>query len=195
MRKRIILASGSKARKRLLEQIGVKFTVARSTVKERHDLGHGGCRRLVIHNAKEKALDVASRRKSGIVIGADTVVLAGNKIIGKPKDLVDARRTLKRMSKMPQWVYTGLALVDADNGRIYLGCEKTKVYMHKLSDAQITAYFRKVSPLDKAGSFDIQGVGGLFVKRLEGCFYNVVGLPVSKLSDMMLKAGVDIFKQ
>ena len=84
-------------------------------------------------------------------------------------------------------------MVDIDNGKVHIDYEKTKVFMYRLSDKQITSYFRKVSPLDKAGSFDIQGIGGIFIDRIEGCFYNVVGLPIAKLAGMLRAAGVDIF--
>ncbi len=191
--RKIILASRSKARQRLLKQAGLKFSVAESKIRECHIL-KGSCGRLVMENAKKKALDVAGRYKSGLVIGADTVVLAGKKIIGKPKDINDARRTLKLLSRKPQWIYSGLAVVDIDKDKVYIDYEKTKVYMYKLSDEQIDKYFKKTSPLDKAGSFDIQGLGSLFVDRIEGCYYNVVGLPLAKLAGMLWMAGFDIFE-
>lgn len=191
-RRRIILASGSKARQKLLKQMGLKFTVAKSKIRECHIL-RGTASRIVMNNAAEKALDVARRYRSGVVIGADTVVLVGKKMIGKPRDLKDAHRTLKLLSNKPQWVYSGLAVIDIDNGKRYLDYEKTKIYMYKLSDKQIMSYFKKVSPLDKAGSFDIQGLGGIFIDRIEGCFYNVVGLPIAKLAEMLRLTGIDLF--
>ena len=190
--RKIILASRSKARQQLLRQVGLKFTVTGSRAKESRVL-RGSCKRLVIDNALAKALEVSSRFASGIVIAADTVVLVGKRIIGKPKDLDDAHRTLKLLSKKPQWVYSGVVVIDIDNGKIYAGHEKTKVYMYPLTARQIKSYFRKVSPLDKAGSFDIQGLGGLFIDRIEGCYYNVVGLPLAKLAKMLEQAGVDLF--
>ena len=191
---RIILASRSKARRALLKQIGLKFTVAGSHVKESRVLKNG-CGKLVIDNALKKAKDVAVRFDSGIVIAADTVVLVENKIIGKPKSIHDAFATLKTLSKKPQWVYTGLAVIDIEKGKMITGCERTKIYMYPLSDMQIRSYFKKVSPMDKAGSFDIQGVGGMLIDRIEGCFYNVVGLPLSKLAKMLKKLGTDVFDQ
>jgi septum formation protein len=190
--RKIILASRSKARHRLLKQVGLKFTVAGSRAKESRIL-RGSCKRLVIDNALAKALEVSSRYSSGVVIAADTVVLVGKKIIGKPKDLDDAHRTLQLLSKKPQWVYSGLVVADIDKGVLYSDYEKTKVYMYPLSAKQIKNYFRKVSPLDKAGSFDIQGLGGLFIDRIEGCFYNVVGLPLAKLAKILEKTGIDLF--
>ena len=136
---------------------------------------------------------MARKFSSGVIIGADTVVLAGGKIIGKPKNKKSAIKILKFLSKRPQWVYTGVAVIDIDNNRTFTAYEKTKIYMQRLSDTEIRNYFKKVSPLDKAGAFDIQGVGGIFIDRVEGCFYNVVGLPLAKLAGLLKKAGVDIF--
>jgi len=190
--RKIILASQSKQRQRLLEQIGLSFISAKSDVKEDMRL-KSGCADLVMANALKKAKDVVQRYSSGIVIAADTVVLSGKKIIGKPKDLDDAFRTLKIISRKPQWVYTGLAVIDIDNKKVLTDYEKTKIYMYRLSDRQIRNYFRKISPLDKAGSFDIQGLGSIFINRIEGCFNNVIGLPLAKLANMLKKIGLDLF--
>ena len=190
--RRIILASASRARQKLLKDIGIKFTVAVSAVKEKRSV-KTDCADLVIKNALLKAKDAAKRFDSGVVIAADTVVLVGKKIIGKPKNLKDAFCTLRLLSRRPQWVYSGIAVIDIDNNKIYTAFDKTKVYMYHLSDRQIRSYFSRVSPLDKAGSFDIQGFGSVFIDRIEGCFYNVVGLPMAKLSKILSKTGIDIF--
>ncbi|MFA5165517.1 MAG: Maf family protein [Candidatus Omnitrophota bacterium] len=192
--RKIILASQSKQRQRLLNQIGLDFVTAGSDVKEEASLKlRQSCASLVMANALRKAEDVAKRYRSGVVIAADTVVLSGRKIIGKPKDLADAFRTLKLISRRPQWVYTGMAVIDIDNKKVLADYEKTKIYMYRLSDRQIRNYFRKVSPLDKAGSFDIQGLGSIFINRIEGCFNNVIGLPLAKLAKMLKKIGIDLF--
>jgi septum formation protein len=198
--RKVTLASASPARRRLLEQIGLAFSVARSSVRESRTI-RTNCEDLVMGNALRKARDIASRLKArsgrdrdpGIVVGADTVVLVGRRIIGKPKSIRDAKRTLKLLSQRPQWVYSGIAVVDARSGMELVGHERTKIYMYPITDRQIEAYFRRVSPLDKAGSFDIQGLGGIFIDRIEGCFYNVVGLPLAKLSRMLGKMGVGVF--
>ena len=193
-RRRIILASKSKARQKLLRQIGLKFEIAESRVKEEETLQRRcRCGDLVIRNALKKARDIASRLDSGVVIGADTVVLVGKKIIGKPKTMADAHSALKRLTRKPQWVYTGLAVIDIDKDKVYTDYEKTKVYMYPLSDKQIKNYFRKISPFDKAGSFDVQGPGSIFIDRIEGCFYNVVGLPLAKLAKIFRNIGIEIF--
>jgi septum formation protein len=190
--RRIILASKSKARQKLLREVGIEFAVQVSRVRESKDLKRG-CAELVVGNALKKAEDVASRHDSGVVISADTVILCGKKIIGKPKNLEDAFNTLKLLSRKPQWVYSGIAVVDIDNKKTFTDHEKTKIYMYPLSDSEIRNYFRRVSPLDKAGSFDIQGLGGIFIDRIEGCYYNVVGLPMAKLARILKKTGIHIF--
>lgn len=190
--RKIILASKSKARQKLLRQIGLKFSVVGSAAKEESVL-KGRCEDLVIGNALSKACEVASRFDSGVVIGADTVVLVGRRIIGKPKTMRDARAALKILSKKPQWVYTGVAVIDIDSGRAYTDYEKTKVYMYPLTDTQIKSYFKKISPFEKAGSFDVQGPGSIFIDRIEGCFYNVVGLPLAKLAKIFRRIGIEIF--
>ncbi|OGW78393.1 MAG: septum formation protein Maf [Omnitrophica bacterium RIFCSPLOWO2_01_FULL_45_24] len=190
-RRRIILASRSRARQKLLRDIGIQFTAAGSDVKEKR-LIKTNCIDLVIENALAKAKDVSKRFHSGIVIAADTVVLVGKKIVGKPRNIKDAVRTLKLLSRKPRWVYTGIAVVDMDNKKTYTACGKTKVYMYHLNDKQVRDYFKRTSPLGKAGSFDIQGVGGVFIDRIEGCYYNVVGLPMAKLAKILKKTGMDV---
>ena len=191
--RRIILASRSKARRKLLRQLGLKFAICGADVKESSLLKGRKCSSLVIDNAVKKAYAAAKKFDNGIVIAADTVVLVGRRIVGKPKNMKDAVRSIKTLSKSPQWVYTGVAVYDIDKNRMLTDFEKTKVYMYPLNNAQIKKYFRKISPFDKAGSFDVQGPGSIFIDRIEGCFYNVVGLPLAKLGHMLKKAGVSIF--
>lgn len=190
--RKIILASRSKARQGLLKQMGLKFAVARSGVRESRTM-KGSCADLVMGNALKKAKDVALIYSAGVIIGADTVVLVGKKVIGKPRDMKDARKTLRLLSRKPQWVYSGIAVVDIESGKVFTDYEKTKVCMYPLTDKQIKNYFKKVSPFDKAGSFDIQGMGGIFIDRIEGCFYNVVGLPLAKLAKLLRKTGIEVF--
>ena len=205
--RKIYLASDSKARKKLLNLFGLKFKVIASKIKEERRAGVSYAA-LVKRNALAKAQNVALRVKTGIIIGADTIVVQGKKIFGKPEDLKDAQRMLKKLSCKPQWLYTGIAVIDKDKPRpfydkktphskkgrgkhkIKLGYEKTKVYMDKLTDREIKNYFARVSPKDFAGSFDIQGRGAFFIRRIEGCFYNVVGLPLRKLYRIFKEIGL-----
>ncbi len=189
---KIILASASPQRRKLIKILGLPFTVKPSKVKEEDglikDVVH-----LVKHNALLKAKDVASRLRSGIVIGCDTVVVSyKRRLILKPKNLKDARKNLKELMEKPHWVYSGLAVIDAQSGKTLVDYEKTKVFMDKLSLKTIDRYHRMMSPLDKAGGFDIEGKGALFIPRIEGCYFNVVGLPLAKLAQMLKKMGVEV---
>lgn len=189
----IYLASKSKARSKILKSLGFKFRVIPSSIREEGGIKSASYPELVKRNALAKAKDVSGKVKSGIIIAADTIVVQDGRIFGKPKDLKCARKMLKRLSAAPQWLYTGIAVIDKKRGKVLADYEKTKVYMDKLSDKEITRYFSSVSPLDKAGSFDIQGKGAFFIRRIEGCFYNVVGLPIAKLYRMLSRLKVRPF--
>ncbi|MBN1870127.1 MAG: septum formation protein Maf [Candidatus Omnitrophica bacterium] len=190
--KKLVLASCSPQRKKLLEDLGVKFTIKSSSIKEDQEI-RTTCSALVQHNALLKAEDVAGQLKSGVVVGADTVVYGGNKkIIGKPRNLKEAKEILQVLFSKPHWVYTGVAVIDIQGKKKVVDYEKTKVYMLPLTDEEIDRYHRKVSPLDKAGGFDIEGGGSVFIHRIEGCYTNVIGLPVAKLAVMLRKVGVFI---
>ncbi len=191
MRRRIYLASASVARRRLLESFGLLVKVIPSRIVEKRS-PTGSFSKLVKDNALKKARQVARRGKHGIIIGADTITVQGKTIFGKPKSLKQARRTLKGLSGQAAWVFTGVAVIDLDKNETLVDYDKTKVYMSKLTDKEITRYFSCVSPLDKAGSFDIQGRGALFIPRIEGCFYNVIGLPLAKLYQMLKKIGIHL---
>ena len=191
--RKVYLASDSKARRELLKILGIRFKVLPSRIKEKRKPGNLSYAALVKRNALDKAKDVAKRVKSGIIIAADTIVVQHRKIFGKPKDLKDARLMLKRLSKRPQWLYTGIAIIDKDKNKLKVAYEKTKVYMDRLTDKEIERYFACVRPEDLAGSFDIQGRGAFFIRRIEGCFYNVVGLPLRRLYRMFKELGINIF--
>ena len=192
---KIYLASNSKARKALLGKFGLKFKILPPKIKEKTSRGNLSYSQLVQTNARNKAQEVAARVAEGIIIAADTICVQDGKIFGKPKNILDARRMLKQLSSKPQWLYTGLAVIKKtkNKNKVLLDYEKTKVYMDKLSVAQINNYFKQVSPLDKAGSFDIQGKGAFFIKKIDGCFYNVVGLPLRKLYRMLKKFDMKLF--
>ena len=186
----IILASASAQRRKLLGILGLPFVVRPSRARESLD-PRGGCAKLVKTNALLKARDVAARVKKGLVIGVDTVVYSGRgRLILKPKDLKEAKANLKELMTSPHWVYSGVAVMDAATGKTAVDYDKTKVFMEPLSDKAIDRYHRLVPPLDKAGGFDIEGKGGLFIPRIEGCYFNVVGLPLAKVARMLKAFGV-----
>ncbi len=178
--KRLILASQSPRRRILLRQIGCSFRVMPSGVSERlrHSESPG-------HNARrialEKARDVASRVREGIVVGADTIVVLGGRFLGKPASSAEARRMLRALSGREHLVYTGFALVDAASRLHMTGVERTRVRFRKLDAAEIDAYVQSGSPMDKAGAYGIQDdYGAVFVERVSGCFYTVVGFPLAR---------------
>lgn len=189
---KIILASASQRREKLLREAGLTFEVSPSRVQERHLLTSTRPA-LVKYNALLKANDIASRLKEGIVIAADTIVFDGDKnVVGKPRHVQEAAEVLLRLCRLPHWVYTGVAVVDVAKGRRIVDYEKTKVFMQPLSPEEISRYHRKISPLDKAGGYNIEGVGGLFIGRIEGCYTNVIGLPMAKLRRMLQQCGVSL---
>lgn len=190
---KLILASASPQRKELFRQCGLRFKVIPSRAKELHKV-RSSCSVLVKHNALLKAQEVASRVKEGIIVGADTLVYtADGRIVGKARTLKEAKQTLKVLFARPHWVYTGLAVIDVQSGKTVVDYEKTKVFMNRLSDEEIDSYYRKMSPLDKAGGFDIEGHGALFIKRIEGCYTNVIGLPMARLRQILRKFDIYVF--
>lgn len=195
---KIYLASQSKARKKLLVKFGLKFKVIPPAVQEKKSRGKLSFAQLVQHNAKIKAQEVAAKINEGIVIAADTICVQDGKIFGKPKNIPQAHLMLKKLSAGPQWLYSGLAVIKKGRGKvrkekIVVDHEKTKVYMDKLTDRQIKNYFKQVCPLDKAGSFDLAGKGANFIQKVEGCPYNVIGLPLAKLYRAFKKLGLFSF--
>ena len=178
--KPIILASQSPRRRILLKQIGMKFRVITSRAAEIisfHQSPGENAQRIAL----EKAEDVASRLRKGIVIGADTIVVLDHHVLGKPKSKDDAKRMLRLLSGREHSVFTGFALKDVETGKQTGGVEETKVRFRKLTEQEITDYVNSGSPMDKAGSYGIQDdFGAVFIERVNGCFYNVVGFPLSR---------------
>ncbi len=190
--KKIILASASPQRKNLMKHLGGPFTVMRSEAEELSSITTNVAD-LVRDNALLKAIDIADKVKyPALIIGADTVVYARNRLILKPRDLREARKNLKLLMAEPHWVYTGVAIVDTVNKSVLVEHDKTKVFMENLTDAEIIRYHRAVPPMDKAGGFDIEGKGSLFIPRIEGCYFNVVGLPIARLVRMLRRFGINV---
>lgn len=184
---RLILASQSPRRRLLLRQIGLRFVVRPSNVKEvfsLHETPFRNAKRIAL----EKAHDIAQSYSSGIVIGADTIVVVDGKILGKPRTHGEARRMLRKLSGREHLVYTGFALVDARTGASTAGVERTRVRFRKLDQAEIAEYVSSGSPMDKAGAYGIQDdYGAVFVERVDGCFYNVVGFPLARFYTTLMK--------
>jgi len=186
----IILASASPRRQELLRQIGCDFTVMISDIIEdnNQDLV---AQDLAVLQAKNKAVDVASKVTSDdVVIGADTIVVLDGKVYGKPIDINDARQILIKLSGRQHQVITGIAVTHA--GKVWTDYVVTSVRMGNITLEQIENYIATGEPMDKAGAYAIQGIGALLVENINGCYSNVVGLPLNKLSAILRKAGVTL---
>lgn len=185
----IILASASPRRKQLLEQIGLKFRCLPAEVDEKAIPGQLP-EELVSELASKKAQAVAHYYQKGIVIAADTIVVADDIIMGKPIDREDAGQKLTMLSGREHQVMTGLCVINCENGSCAAEVEVTSVFFRSLSQTEINAYLHSKEWEDKAGGYGIQGLGALLVERIEGCYFNVVGLPLNRLNQMLCKQGV-----
>ncbi len=186
-RPRLILASGSPRRRELLEMVGASFEIITSDCDESF-AGTPSPAELVQLLASQKAAAVSALCEGDrIVIGADTVVCDGMKILGKPRDREDAVQTLLALSDREHSVLTGIACHGTIGGRelIRTACVETRVRFEKITRAEAEWYADTGEPMDKAGSYAIQGRGGIFVRELHGDYFNVVGLPLVRLKQML----------
>ncbi|MCT4688921.1 Maf family protein [Vallitalea sp.] len=192
--KNIILASKSPRRKELLERLNLDFDVKVSNLDEdrfEQDLPWEFVEKL----AYEKANSVSKLvDNDSLVIGCDTVVVYEDKILGKPKDTIQARDYLKKLSGKKHLVYSGIAILNMNSNNNYISHEVTEVYMKELNEEEITCYINTGEPLDKAGAYGIQGVGSIFIEKINGDYYNVMGLPLNKLYKGLSKLGVNYFQ-
>lgn len=194
MEKRIILGSASPRRRELLAQIGIDFEILVGSGEERYASTEPD--EIVKELAFAKAENVAAELEttnSTLVIGADTIVVQDGKILGKPKDEEDAFRMLKHLQGRAHEVYTGTALLEFNERgerTVISHAEKTKVFVHEMDDGEIRRYIASGEPMDKAGGYGIQGRFAAYIDRIEGDYYNVVGLPVAYLYQEMKKRNV-----
>lgn len=182
--KKIILASQSPRRRELMESVNIDFTIEVSDIEEVIDESLP-VEQAIEQLALQKASVIANQHKEDVVIGADTVVLYDNQILGKPKDLDDAHRMLSMLSGHTHKVITGVAICHEGNNELFH--EVTEVTFYELNDDEINRYITTARPLDKAGSYGIQGLGKLFVKEMHGDYCNVVGLPIAQLNQRLKK--------
>ena len=187
----IYLASGSPRRKMLLEKIGIKFQVINPITEELSERGIDP-EIYVKNTAIQKAKSVESKIEEGIIIAADTIVVKDNEILGKPSNRQDALRMLKILNGTAHFVYTAVVVLDKKSGHMELEGEKTKVEMRKLDNKEIQKYINSGEPMDAAGAYKIQEGAASFIKRIEGCYYNVVGLPLATLIEMLKKFDIKI---
>lgn len=188
--RRIILASGSPRRKELLEQIGVVFEICRAEGEETFTSVVPS--EAVKELSLQKAREVAGKCGGDVVIGADTVVAAEGQILGKPQDREDAMRMLRLLQGREHEVITGVAVLLGEPEKLICFAETTKVRLYPMTEEQISRYVDSGEPVDKAGAYGIQGRFAAYVSGIEGDYNNVVGLPVGRLYQETLAAGVDL---
>lgn len=191
LRQPLVLASASPRRRHLLGQLGLSFDVHPSDVDETVPPGIEPSA-LVRHLAMEKAVAVAHLYPDRLVLGADTIVVLDGAVLGKPADAAEARAMLVQLSGEMHTVFTGLALVHLNSARRESAHEETDVYFDALSDDEIARYVDTGAPMDKAGAYGIQDdYGAAFIHRIEGDYYNVVGLPLHRLYRTLRSAFAD----
>lgn len=187
----IVLASASIRRHELLKRLTDKFEIIVSDFDENAVEFDSDCGSYVMKLAEGKALNVCKNvHNESIIIGCDTIVSFGNKILGKPENEEEAFNMLKFLSGTSHQVYSGIAVVNSASGKIITDYVCTNVKFSDLSDDVIRKYIERGEYKDKAGAYGIQGYGGVFVEEIHGCYYNVVGLPLNKLSKMLREMGV-----
>ncbi len=181
---KLILASASPRRAELLRQVGMSFDFVIPDICEQVE-GQLAPEELVCLLARRKAEAIAHKIDRGLVLAADTLVHYRGLMLGKPADAEEAARMLQLLSGDHHEVITALYLIDAATGRIESGLSTTKVWMKELTAQEIAAYLATGEPYDKAGAYGIQGFAALFISRIEGCYFNVVGLPLSLLQELL----------
>jgi len=185
---KLILASNSPRRAEILRNAGIEFEARASHVNEaRHtrESPRNYVRRLAMAKARVAAEHAKRKGHAAIVLGADTVVLARGRVLGKPADVKEARRMLRMLSGKTHQVLTGVSLISVPDGKEHHHVETTRVRFLRLSKAEIDDYIATGEPFDKAGGYGIQGIGGRFVARIDGCYFNVMGLPLSRVWTML----------
>ena len=179
----LILASGSPRRKEILDTMGLSYTVDISDADESF---FSDPESTVLELSRRKAQAVAANHKDSIILAADTLVFC-REVLGKPKDAAHAREMLRALSGDWHSVFTGVTLIDTASGKMISKADMTRVHFVDLSDEEISAYVASGEPLDKAGAYGIQGMGGMFIDKIEGSYSNVVGLPMALVRSMLME--------
>lgn len=194
--KKIILASSSPRRIELLNNFDIDMEIIPSNIDEYIDENLSPIDN-VIELSYKKALNVLTKisYKNPIIIAADTIVYINNKILGKPKNEDEAFLMLKELNGKYHKVYSGICVIDVEKNIFLKDYDETEVYITSMSDDEIRSYIATGEPMDKAGAYAIQGYGSLIVEKINGCYFNVVGLPMFKLNVMLKKIGFNLIEQ
>ena len=194
MRKKLVLATVSPRRIEMLKKLGVVFQAVKSGFEEPGIRKGQKASDYVEMNAAGKVAAIVPEYEKALIVGADTVVVYRNRILGKPGGMAEAFDYLRLLNGRTHSVYTGMAVIDCENGRRLIAHEKTRVTFRTLSEKEMAGYLGRIDPMDKAGGYAIQDEGALIVRRVEGCYANVVGFPLARLENMLLEMGLSLFE-
>jgi septum formation protein len=183
----LVLASASPRRKELLSILGIPFTVVPSSIDET-PLPEESPEAFAVRVARDKGVEVASRVSHSVVLSADTVVTVDGEILGKPTDDADAQRMLRKLSGRDHWVYTAVCVINQVKDETIEGLDSTRVWFETIDERTILDYIRRENVLDKAGAYAIQGYAGVFIPRIEGNYFNVMGLPLPLVHSLLIRA-------
>ncbi|MDF1498131.1 MAG: Maf family protein [Patescibacteria group bacterium] len=194
MKRKIILASGSKSRKKLIKSLGFNFETEKSNYNE--DMRE----KLPMHKLAQKialgkAQAVAQKHKNAIIIGADTFGIIDRKLIGQAKTPIEAKKALKLISGRKHKLITGIAIVDTQNNKIISDYDISEVWIKRLSQKEIDCYVKTGEPLFKAPAYTIEGLGSVFVEKIRGNDTAIIGLPMNKIYNHLIKLGVNILEK
>ena len=192
---RWILASASPRRREILAGLGMRFIVDPCTLAEPAQRLGERPSAYAVRSAREKAGAVAARHDAGVVIGADTIVVCGDRILGKPADRKEGREMLEQLGGRWHKVITGLCLNDRNTGKTDAGFSMSRVHFRPLAAQEIRWYLGTGEYADKAGAYAVQGYAALFIDRIEGCYFNVVGFPVATFERLCRRLGYDLIVQ
>ena len=191
--RKIILASASPRRKEILKITGLNFAVCTSDYEEEINLPLRP-RELARFLSCKKAEAVAHKYKNAVIIAADTFIVFKNRLLGKPRNEKDAGKMLRMLNGKSHSVITGFTIMDTGSNKTLSRSVSTMVYFKKLSREDIRAYVRTKEPLDKAGAYAVQGLGAVFIEKIDGDFFNVMGLPLCALTENLKKFGIYVLK-
>ena len=188
---KLVLASSSPRREELLEQLDLNFTIVPSKIEE--DKFYNLSPEILVKQlASAKAEAVAELVEDTIVIAADTIVVYKDEILGKPDNTDDARKMLNKLKGSKHRVLSGLVVLSTIENEMLVDYDETEVFMRNLDENEINGYINSGEPFDKAGAYGIQGLGGIFIEKIRGSYYTVVGLPIHKLAVMLKKFSIEI---
>lgn len=190
-KRKIVLASASPRRKEILEITGLEFSVDAGDYEEDMELALTP-HQLAIFLSSEKAKTISVKYPNAIVIAADTFIVFKGRLLGKPHTYGEAVRMLTLLNGKQHSVITGFTIIDTKTGKRLSRSVETRVYFKKMTAQEIKAYVKTREPLDKAGAYAIQGLGGVIVKKIEGDYFNVMGLPLNSLTDVLKKFGISV---